>query len=43
MLRAVPAFVILPKVTTLPQLKYGEMGENKKASQGILYHLLICP
>lgn len=36
MLRAVPAFVILPKVTTLPQLKYGEMGENKKASQGLL-------
>ena len=36
MLRAVPAFVILPKVTTLPQLKYGEMGENKNSSQGLL-------
>ena len=35
-LRAVPAFVILPKVTTLPQIKSGEMGENKKASQGLL-------
>ena len=36
-LRAVPAFVILPKVTTLPQIKYGEMSENKKASQGLLW------
>ena len=36
MFRAVPAFVILPKVTTLPQLKYGEMGENKNSSQGLL-------
>ena len=36
-LRAVPAVVILPKVTTLPQIKYGEMDENKNSSQGLLW------
>ena len=32
-LRAVPAFVILPKVTTLPQIKSGEARRIKKSSQ----------
>ena len=42
-LRAVPAFVILPKVTTLPQIKSGENQEKRKtpARDSCDYHLKL--